>query len=121
MFTLDANFYSLQNEIWDRDLKYFNSLKLNDCSQYKLDETASIIENLDLVISVDTSLLHLSASLNKETWGILSIYPDWRWGNFNDINPYTSLKFFRQQNFNDWKNVENSIIEELNSKINDFK
>ena len=120
-FDLDANFYCLQNEIWDRDLDYFKSLKLNDFSKYKLNEVASIIKNLDLIITVDTSLLHLSASLNKETWGILSLYPDWRWGKFNNINPYKPLKFFKQENFTDWKNVESSIFEELTLKIKNFK
>ncbi len=118
IFKLDANFYCLQNEIWDRDLKYFKSLKLNDCSKYNLDEVASIIKNLDLVITVDTSLLHLSASLNKETWGILSLYPDWRWGEFNKINPYSNLKIFKQKSFNDWCDVESLILKELSLKIN---
>ena len=59
IFKLNANFYCLQNEIWDRDLKYFKSLKFNDCSKYKFDEIASIIRNLDLVITTDTSFLHL--------------------------------------------------------------
>ena len=115
---LDVNFYCLQNEIWDRDLKYFKSLKLNDLSKYKLDEIASIIKNLDLIITVDTSLLHLSASLNKETWGMLSLYPDWRWGEFNNINPYSHLKIFKQKNFNDWYDVESLILKELSLKIN---
>jgi hypothetical protein len=116
IFMLDANFYCLQNEIWDRDLKYFKSLKLNDCSEYKLDEIASVIKNLDLVITVDTSLLHLSACLNKETWGILSLYPDWRWGDFNKINPYSSLKIFKQKKFNEWTNVVEEIYKELKKK-----
>ncbi|MDC3390954.1 hypothetical protein OAW65_01130 [Candidatus Pelagibacter sp.] len=113
---LDANFYCLQNEIWDRDLKYFKSLELKDCSEYKLDEVASVIKNLDLVITVDTSLLHLSACLNKETWGILSLYPDWRWGDFNKINPYSSLKIFKQEKFNEWTNVLEEIYKELKKK-----
>ena len=65
--------------------------------EYKLNEIASIIQNLDLVITSDTSILHLSASLNKQTWGILSLYPDWRWGEFNKINPYSNLKIFKQE------------------------
>ena len=120
IFKLDANFYSLQNEIWDRDLRYFKSLRLNDCSKYKLDEVASIIRNLDLVISVDTSLLHLSASLNKETWGILCLYPDWRWGEFDKFNPYQSLKIFRQKNFNDWSDIEDLIVKKLEVKMNNL-
>ena len=110
----------MQNEIWDRDLEYFKSLELNNCSQFKLDEIASIIKNLDLVISVDTSLLHLSANLNKETWGIFSLYPDWRWGEFNKINPYLNLKVFRQKNFNDWSDIEDSIVKKLEVKMNNL-
>ena len=117
IFKIDANFYCLQNEIWNRDLNYFKSLKLNDCSKYKLDEVASIIKNLDLVITVDTSLLHLSACLNKETWGILSLYPDWRWGEFNKINPYSDLKILKQKNFNDWNDIESLIFKEISLKI----
>ena len=62
----------------------------------------------------------MSASLKKETWGMFSIYPDWRWGDFNKINPYSSLKFFKQKAFNNWSDVENSMIEELKKKISNF-
>ena len=117
LFSLDVNFYCLQNEIWDRDLADFKSLNMVDYGKYKLDEITSIIKNLDLVITSDTSLLHLSATLNKETWGMLSLHPDWRWGEFNKISPYKSLKIFKQKNFNDWSNVEDEIFEELKNKI----
>ena len=120
ILSINANFYCLQNEIWDRDLNYFKSSNLIDYGKYKLDEVASIIQNLDLIISADTSILHLSASLKKETWGMFSIYPDWRWGDFNKINPYSSLKFFKQKTFNNWSDVENSMIEELKKKISNF-
>ena len=117
LFSLDVNFYCLQNEIWDRDLDDFKSLKMIDYSKYKLDEITSIIKNLDLVITSDTSFLHLSASLNKETWGMLSLHPDWRWGEFNKINPYANLKIFKQEHFNDWNNVGDQIFKELEKKI----
>ena len=118
IFKLNANFYCLQNEIWNRDLDEFKSLNLINYGKYKLDEIASIIQNLDLVITSDTSLLHLSAALNKETWGMLSVYPDWRWGEFNKFNPYSSLKIFRQDKFDDWSNIEKEIVVELKKKIN---
>ena len=121
IFSLDAKFYCLQNEVWDRDKKHFKSLNLIDYGKYKLDEIASIIKNLDLVITTDTSILHLSASLNKETWVMLNLYPDWRWGKFNTINPYASLRFFNQSKFNNWNDVEDSIFLELENKINNFK
>ena len=120
VFSLDANFYCLQNEIWDRDLEEFKSLNLIDYGKYKLDEIASIVQNLDLVITSDTSLLHLSASLNKETWAMLSLYPDWRWGEFDKFNPYSSLRIFKQEKFNEWTNVENEITDELKKKVSNY-
>ena len=95
ILSLNANFYALQNEVWERDLEYFKSSNLIDCGNYKLDELSSLISKLDLVISSDTSILHLASSLNIETWGILCLYPDWRWGEFNRFNPYNKLKLFK--------------------------
>ena len=80
-------------------------------------DTAAIIKNLDLVITSDTSILHLSASLNIETWGMLSLHPDWRWGEFNKINPYKTLRIFQQEKFNDWSNVEDQVYNELKKKV----
>ena len=117
IFSINAKFYCLQNEIWDRDLDDFRSSNLIDYGQYKLDEIASIIKNLDLVITSDTSILHLSASLNIETWGMLSLHPDWRWGEFNKINPYKTLRIFQQEKFNDWSNVEDQVYNELKKKV----
>jgi len=117
IFSLDINFYNLQSEIWDRDLDFFKSSDIIDFSKYDLKEISSIIPNLDLVISSDTFLLHLSASLNQETWGILNLYPDWRWGEFYKINPYNTVKLFHQKEFNNWKKVEHEIFENLNKKL----
>ena len=117
IFSLNANFYCLQNEIWDRDKDDFRSLNIIDYGKFKLDEVSSIIKNLDLIITSDTSILHLSASLNKETWGMLALHPDWRWGEFNKINPYSSLTIYNQVSFNDWRNVENQIYSDLEKKI----
>ena len=118
VLSLNLNFYSLQNEIWDRDEEYFAKTSMNKLGEYDLVEIASIIENLDLVISADTSILHLSCCLNKETWGIFNIYPDWRWAEFNKINPYPSLKMFKQKKFNQWDEVTDEIFRELQLKFN---
>ena len=45
------------------------------------------------------------------------MYPDWRWGEFNKINPYKSLKLFRQKIFNKWDDVELEIFENLKIKM----
>ena len=117
ILSLDFNFYCLQNEIWERDLNYFKSSQIKDFGKYDFKDLSLIIPNLDLVISVDTSLLHLSASLNKETWGIFDISPDWRWGKFKDINPYETLKFFKQEKFNNWDDVVENVFRNLKEKI----
>ena len=118
ILSLNANFYALQNEVWERDLEYFKSLNLIDCGNYKLDELSSLISKLDLVITCDTSLLHLASSLNIETWGILCLYPDWRWGEFNKFNPYNKLKLFNQKQFCNWDFINDEVYELLEKKLN---
>ena len=118
ILSLNANFYALQNEVWERDLEYFKSSNLIDCGNYKLDELSSLISKLDLVITCDTSLLHLASSLNIETWGILCLYPDWRWGEFNKFNPYNKLKLFNQKQFCNWDFINNEVYELLEKKLN---
>jgi len=118
ILNLNANFYALQNEVWERDLEYFQSSNLIDCGNYKLDELSSLISKLDLVITCDTSLLHLASSLNIETWGILCLYPDWRWGEFNKFNPYTKLKLFKQKKFCNWDFINDEVYKLLEKKLN---
>ena len=119
IFSLDVNFYCLQKEIWERDLIQFEKTNIKNLGEYSLGDMVAIIQKLDLVISSDTSILHLAASLNKETWGLLNLYPDWRWGAFNKIHPYKSLKLFQQKAFNKWDDVELEIYKNLERKIND--
>ena len=118
ILNLNANFYALQNEVWERDKSEFRSSNLIDCGNYKLDELSSLISKLDLVITSDTSLLHLAASLNVETWGILCLYPDWRWGEFNKFNPYPKLKLFNQKKFNNWDFINDEVFETLKKRLN---
>jgi Flp pilus assembly protein TadD len=60
-------------------------------------ETAAFIENLDLVISVDTAVVHLTGSLGKPVWTLLPFAPDWRWLlDRNDSPWYPTMRLFRQ-------------------------
>ncbi|MDC3000048.1 hypothetical protein OAY25_01860 [Candidatus Pelagibacter sp.] len=114
---LNINYYCLQNEIWESDKEFFNKEKIIDFGNYSLVEIASIIKNLDLVITVDTALLHISSILNKETWGIFNNYPDWRWGALDKINPYKSLVKINQKEFNQWGDVTKEIYDKLKNKF----
>ena len=68
-----------------------------------LSETAALIENLDLVISVDTSVAHLAGALNKPLWILVPWAPDWRWRLDRSDTPwYPSARLFRQARAGDW-------------------
>lgn len=60
-------------------------------------DTARVITALDLVISVDTAVLHLAAAMGRPTWGLLPLASDWRWLVEEELSPwYPSLRLFRQ-------------------------
>jgi Flp pilus assembly protein TadD len=77
-------------------------------------DTAAIIECLDLVITVDTSMAHLAGALNKPVW-ILSRYDAcWRWlGERSDSPWYPSARLFRQTRPGDWEPVIERVTEAL--------
>ena len=117
LLKLDFNFYSFQNEIWDRDKKYFKDSNLIDYSNESFVDIISIIQNLDLVISIDTFFLHLACICNKETWGLISANSEWRWYEYYKYNSYKSLKVFRQSNYKNWDNVIDLIQKNLTDKF----
>ena len=77
-------------------------------------QTAAVVENLDLVITVDTSVAHLAGAMGKPVWVILPFLPDWRWMlDRNDTPWYPSMKLFRQKLSGDWENVFDDVIKNL--------
>jgi hypothetical protein len=78
-------------------------------------DTAGLMTNLDLVISVDTAITHLSGALGRPTWAMLNQYAlDWRWLlNRNDSPWYPSVKLFRQPSRGDWSSVIDQVCQYL--------
>ena len=118
ILNLDLNYYCLQSEIWDRDKLFFKNSKIIDYGKNDFEEISAIIPNLDLVISSDTSILHLSCVLKKETWGLLSLDSDWRWFDYYKLNPYENLKLYKQSEFNNWESVLKNVEKDLTTKFN---
>ncbi|WP_243370219.1 tetratricopeptide repeat protein [Geotalea sp. SG265] len=77
-------------------------------------DTAALIANLDLVISIDTSVCHLAGALGKEVWTLLCRSADWRWLlDRNDSPWYPSMRLFRQDQAGDWSSVMARVEEAL--------
>ena len=117
LLKLDVNFYSFQNEIWDRDRNFFKTTNIIDYSNKNFTDIMAIIQNLDLVISTDTFFLHLSCICNKETWGLISLNADWRWYEYYKYNPYKSLKIYKQSNYKNWNDVFEKVQKDFKEKF----
>lgn len=114
----DAAFYSLQKgeamqQLYTsipKGMKIINlEPELKDFS-----ETAAAIANLDLVISVDTSVPHLAGAMGKPVWTLLPFCSEWRWLIDRKDTPwYSSMRLFRQENPGDWRKVIENVAMEL--------
>jgi tetratricopeptide (TPR) repeat protein len=81
-------------------------------------DTAAIIANLDLTITVDTSVAHLAGAMGKPIWVLLPTAPDWRWMLHMEDSPwYPSMRLFRQQTRGDWAAVIDSVAKQLAAKL----
>jgi len=89
------------------------SQKLKDFSA-----TAAIINELDLVISVDTVILHLAAAMGKETWGLIAYNPDWRWElEGEETRWYPTAKLYRQPDHGNWDAVFEKVSNDLKERL----
>ncbi len=113
----DVEYVSLQNEVRDTDkealaanphVRHFGS----ELAEFT--DTAALCELMDIVISVDTSVAHLSGALGKPTWILLPHVPDWRWLLDRVDSPwYASAKLYRQKTLGDWDSVLKNIKADL--------
>lgn len=77
-------------------------------------ETAALIANLDLVISVDTSVVHLAGAMGKPIWVLIPFTPDWRWMlGREDCAWYPTMRLFRQRKLGDWEEVLGRVARAL--------
>jgi len=85
-------------------------------------DTAALIANLDLVISIDTAVAHLSGALGKETWVLLPHAADWRWMLERDDSPwYPTAKLYRQESPGDWPGVVTRLEKALRERVSRYQ
>ena len=104
----DADFYALQTQV-----PQIHPANLIDVSSelVTLADTAALISELDLVITVDTSVVHLAGALGKPTWLLLPYRYEWRWGLSGEDNRwYDSVKVLRQPATSDWASLLNEVF-----------
>jgi hypothetical protein len=101
-------YFCLQKDIRPADRIARDSSRLITSFDDELDfaNTAALCECLDLVVSVDTSIAHLSGALGQRTWTLLAATPDWRWMRGREDTPwYPTMKLYRQKTAADWNEV----------------
>jgi GT2 family glycosyltransferase len=114
LLDLGAKLFMLQQQIHspalvcDMDLY---GVQLNDFT-----DTAKLINSVDLVACVDTSVLHLAGAMNKKAIGLLSMPGDYRW---NVKEWYPSIKFIRQKETGVWDSVFEELISEVKGLMNE--
>jgi ADP-heptose:LPS heptosyltransferase len=122
----NINFYSLQKgEAAETELaklknKKWKGPRIIDYTQdfTDLSDTAALIENLDLVITVDTSVAHLAAGLGKPTWILNRFDSCWRWMRNRDDSPwYSAVKLYTQETYGDW----DSVLKKVNTDLLKYK
>jgi tetratricopeptide (TPR) repeat protein len=113
-----ANLFLIQKDLREKDqdfLSQYPDIKFLGEEIKSFNDSASIIQAMDLVITVDTSLAHLSGALGKRTFILLPWNPEWRWLLDRQDSPwYPTAKLFRQPNRDNWEEVIKEVILHLN-------
>ena len=115
-------FVTLQKDLTDAErnaLRGYNNTRMLDNELTDFDETAAVMCNMDVVISVDSAPAHLSGALGKSTWILLPFCGEWRWMVDRPDSPwYPTAKLFRQKFIGNWTDVVINVktsLAELNS------
>lgn len=118
LYSLQKNFGGTRNW-WGKHVDLLSNLPANNITDLSPDlndfsDTAYYISQMDLVITVDTSIAHLAGAMGKTTWLLLDKHNDWRWGVKGDKNMwYPSIRLFRQKELFLWEPLFEDIVKEL--------
>jgi hypothetical protein len=118
---LEFQYFCLQTHVREADKAALDSspfIVSFDDDLLDFVNTAALCECMDVVISVDTSLAHLSGALGRRTWVLLPFNPDWRWLRDRDDSPwYPTAKLYRQKAVGDWNEVFARVATDLHWEL----
>ena len=111
------NIDNIEEQIKDLDL----NLRCPELNTFQ--DTYGVLKNLDLVISTDTSIVHLAGAAGVECWTLLGhISSSWIWGEKESITDrYRSVKLYRQKKPGDWGGIMNKVKKDLLIKFSNYK
>jgi tetratricopeptide (TPR) repeat protein len=117
VFSNTVEWFCVQKDIRETDRAILKQIDGLHCLGDELDDfsdTAALLDVMDLVITVDTSVAHLAGAMGKPTWLLLPYNPDWRWLLDRDDSPwYPSFRLFRQTQAQYWAPVLQRVKREL--------
>jgi tetratricopeptide (TPR) repeat protein len=120
LLDVNAQFVSLQKDVRPNDeavLRERNDILHVGAELHSFADTAALIEQLDLVISVDTSVAHLAGALGRPVWIFLPYVPDWRWLLDREDSPwYPTARLFRQSETREWP----FIVDKMRQALREF-
>jgi ADP-heptose:LPS heptosyltransferase len=121
-----VDFYSLQkgepgeSELAELIAGGWNGLPLVDFTRelHDFSDTAALLANLDLLISVDTAAAHLAGALGKPVWILNRFDACWRWLLHRSDSPwYPTARLYRQERPGDWDSVVSKVAADLRAKV----
>jgi tetratricopeptide (TPR) repeat protein len=113
------DYHLLQKDVRDADrtaLAARGNIAVWDAALGDFADTAALCQQMDLVVSVDTSVAHLAGALGTPVWVLLPIEPDWRWGLERETTPwYPQMRLYRQTILRDWSDPLDRVARDLAS------
>ena len=118
--TSNVEFFAIQKVFKENDKKFLKKFKnVHDCTDHLKDftHTAYFVDKMDMIFTVDTSLVHIAGTMNKKTFLFLPKVPDYRWGLKNNQEWYPSVSLLRQEKLDDWKKPIEDCQKIINSSL----
>lgn len=115
LFELEnIKFYSFEKEDKLNQIKDFNQITDLGCTFKNFEDTAAALMNIDLLITIDSSIVHLAGALGVKTYLLLPYSSEWRWFDDTKTTPwYDSVIIFKQKEPYNWSDVVEKVFEEL--------